>query len=204
MSAIFGKAATKGFLLRLKEQLSFIERGLEILKMKRDHLAGEVNRLLSELEKLAEADRKLMEAYEEAKKAMVTVGLDEFESQANCVTDMHVDVRAISQMGVLVPEVRVAKGPDLTNIPNMAVHSAAKKLLEAFMLALKKAEAESQLEKIAYDLMVTNRKVNSLEKVVIPDLRSQIRYVENRLEEEMIEEFFRVKKVREKMRGRKL
>jgi vacuolar-type H+-ATPase subunit D/Vma8 len=48
---------------------------------------------------------------------------------------------------------------------------------------------------------MTNRKVNSLERVLIPGLLELIRYVEGRLEEESLEEFFRAKCVKKVIRG---
>ena len=48
--------------------------------------------------------------------------------------------------------------------------------------------------------MDTNRKVNALEKVVIPSYKATIRYIEARLSEEALQEFFVTKRVRDMSR----
>jgi vacuolar-type H+-ATPase subunit D/Vma8 len=51
--------------------------------------------------------------------------------------------------------------------------------------------------------MMTNRKVNALERVLIPQTIELIRYIDGRLEEEALEEFFRAKRVKAVIRGAK-
>jgi vacuolar-type H+-ATPase subunit D/Vma8 len=65
------------------------------------------------------------------------------------------------------------------------------------------AEAEARIESIAQELMLTNRKVNALERVILPGLMETLRYIEGRLEEETLEEFFRAKRVKAVIRGTK-
>jgi vacuolar-type H+-ATPase subunit D/Vma8 len=51
--------------------------------------------------------------------------------------------------------------------------------------------------------MLTNRKVNALERVILPNMLETLRYIEGRLEEETLEEFFRAKRVKAVIRGQK-
>ena len=203
MSAAGRAAVSRGILLRLREQLEFTKKGQELLKMKRDHLASETNKLLSKLAERNELDRQLMEAYENLKAAYLNIGFSNLDSQSATVSEIEVRVRSRSIMGVIVPEVVIEKKADIGSISSPSAYKAASKLNDIMEKLIQLAEAESRLESIAYELMMTNRKVNSLERVLIPGLLELIRYVEGRLEEESLEEFFRAKCVKKIIRGTK-
>jgi H(+)-transporting ATP synthase subunit D len=201
VSAAGRAAVSRGVLLRLREQLEFTKKGQELLKMKRDHLASETNKLLSKLGERNELDRQLMEAYENLKATYLNLGYSSLDSQAATVSEMEVRVRPRSIMGVIVPEVLIEKKADIRSISSPSAFQAASKLSNLMEKLIELAEAESCLESVAYELMMTNRKVNSLERVLIPGLLELIRYVEGRLEEESLEEFFRAKCVKKVIRG---
>ncbi|MBS7626223.1 V-type ATP synthase subunit D [Candidatus Bathyarchaeota archaeon] len=196
--SISGRAAvTRGVLLRLREQLEFTKRGQELLKMKRDHLAAETNRLLAKVVMRKDLDRKIMEAYVSLKEAYLNLGYSGLLSQASTVDKMTVKVRPRSIMGVIVPEVMVEKVPEIKPISSPSAYKAAERLRGLMRELVDLAETESRIEIIAYELMMTNRKVNALERILIPNLLELIRYVEGRLEEESLEEFFRAKRVKQ-------
>jgi len=204
MSVLLGRAAaTRGVLLRLREQLEFVNRGRELLKMKRDHLASEVNRLLKKIRVRQTVDRQLMEAYEKLKATYSSLGYSSTASEASTVGELEVRVRPISIMGVVVPEVLLGKKPKIDYIPSLSAYEAAREVNAAIKDLLELAETEAQIEAIAQELMMVNRKVNALDKVLIPSMLELIRYIEGRLEEEMLEEFFRAKRVRAAIRTRR-
>jgi V/A-type H+-transporting ATPase subunit D len=194
-------AVTRGVLLRLREQLDFTKRGKELLKMKRDNLAAETNRLLVKVESRHELEQRFMKVYEALKIAYVTLGYSELHSQAIAVEPFNARVRARSVMGVLVPEIVVGKTPTVSAVSNPAAYVAADGLTKLMKELLDITEAEGRIEIIAQELMMTNRKVNSLERVIIPKLEELIRYIDGRLEEEALEEFFRAKRVKAVIRG---
>jgi H(+)-transporting ATP synthase subunit D len=194
-------AVTRGVLLRLREQLDFTKRGKELLKMKRDNLAAETNRLLAKVEARHDLEQRFMRAYNALKIAYLTLGYSELHSQASAVGPFEARVRPRSVMGVLVPEIVVGKTPTISSISNASAHVAADELTKLMEELLDIAEAEGRIEIIAQELMMTNRKVNSLERVIIPKLEEMIRYIDGRLEEETLEEFFRAKRVKAVIRG---
>jgi len=199
-----GRAAvTRGVLLRLREQIDFIKRGKELLQMKRDNLAAETNRLLAKVGKRHEFDKRLMAAYEILKTAYTTLGYSQVQSEASTVGVLQAKVRARSVMGVIVPEIVPGKIPSITSITSASAYAAADRLKTLMTELLEIAEAEGRIESIAQELMMTNRKVNALERVLIPELIELIRYIEDRLEEEALEEFFRAKRVKAVIRGKK-
>jgi len=199
-----GRAAvTRGVLLRLREQIEFIKRGKELLKMKRDNLAAETNRLLAKVGTRHEFDKRLMAAYETLKTAYLTLGYSRVQSEASTVGLVEAKIRPRSVMGVLVPEIIQGEKPAITSITSASAYAAAEKLSGLMTELLEIAEAEGRIESIAQELMMTNRKVNALERVLIPQLLETIRYIEGRLEEEALEEFFRAKRVKALIRGAK-
>lgn len=196
-------AATKGVLLRLREQLGFIEKGREILKMKREQLAGEINRLLAEVKARGKLEKEIMEAYEYLKKAHSVLGYQNLHSMALTVGQTDVSGLTYSVMGVVVPELRIEKEADISNVPSGVAYEAAEKLLPLITKIIKLSESEAKIERLVDEFMSTNRKVNALEQIVIPSIASTIRYIEGRLYEEMLDEFIRTKHVREAIRRRR-
>ena len=144
-----------------------------------------------------------MQAYENIKAAYLSLGYTGLQSQASTVDKMEIRVRPRSIMGVIVPEVLMEKKANINSVSSSSASQAAMELNNLMEKFVELVEAESRLESIAYELMMTNRKVNSLERVMIPGLIELIRYVEGRLEEESLEEFFRAKRVKQVIRGSK-
>jgi len=203
MSFVVRVAATKGVLLRLREQLGFIEKGKEILKMKREQLAGEINRLLAEVKARGELEKEVMEAYDYLKKAHSMLGYQNLQSMALTVGQIDVSGLTYSVMGVAVPELRIEKEADISNVPSGVAYEAAEKISPLITKIIKLGESEAKIERLVDEFMSTNRKVNALEQIVIPSIASTIRYIEGRLYEEMLEEFIRTKHVREAIRRRR-
>lgn len=196
-------AVTRGVLLRLREQLDFTKRGKELLEMKRDNLAAETNRLLVKIKVRHEFEQRLMEAYASLRSAYVTLGYLWLQSQAFTVKPLEAKVRLRSVMGVLVPEIVQGQKPAINSITDPSAYAAAEQLTNSMGELLSIAEAEARIESIAQELMLTNRKVNALERVILPNILETLRYIEGRLEEETLEEFFRAKRVKALIRGTK-
>jgi V/A-type H+-transporting ATPase subunit D len=196
-------AVTRGVLLRLREQLDFTKRGKELLEMKRDNLAAETNRLLAKIRVRHEFEQRLMEAYGSLRTAYVTLGYSRLQSQAFTVKPLEAKVRLRSVMGVLVPEIVQGQKPAISSITDPSAYAAAEQLTSLMGELLSIAEAEARIESIAQELMLTNRKVNALERVILPNIIETLRYIEGRLEEETLEEFFRAKRVKALIRGTK-
>jgi V/A-type H+-transporting ATPase subunit D len=197
-----GRAAvTRGVLLRLREQIDFTERGKELLEMKRDNLAAETNKLMAKVATRKEFEQNLMKAYETLRIAYMSLGYSELQSQASAIGPLEARTRPRSVVGVPVPEVVLEKKPTNSSITDPSAYAASNGLIQLIEPLLDLAEAEARIESIAQELMMTNRKVNALERVIIPKMRETLRYVETRLEEETLEEFFRAKRVKAVIRG---
>jgi V/A-type H+-transporting ATPase subunit D len=190
-------AATKGALQKAREQLEFIERGKDVLKMKRDQLAGELNKLLGELGQRSKIEKLFMEAYDSVSYAYAVLGYDSFASAASAVDTIEVRAFPTSMMGVVMPEVELTKKTSVDQVPSPTMIKAVAKLGFAVEKAIELAVLEAKVERLALELMSTNRKVNALEKVVIPRYKALIRYIEEKLSEQALQEFFVTKRMRD-------
>lgn len=200
-------SATSGVLLRLRKQLEFIQNGKDILEMKRDHLAAEINKYLQTLSTIREeTEKSLADAYEYLKIAYSKLGYSGLSSSASSVSPLDFKTSMRSVMGVEIPVITDFSGEsgtaDFTNVPEPTAQQAAEKLRLSLEKLLKMAEVEVSVERIATELMMTNRKVNSLENTVIPRITRLITDIEEQLEEEDLEEFFKAKKMRSTIRSK--
>ena len=190
-------AATKGTLQKAREQLSFIEKGKDVLKMKRDQLAGELNKLLGALGKRKEMEQLFAAAFDSAGYAYAVLGYDSFASAASTAELIEVRAFPTSTVGVVLPEVELTKRTNTEQVPLPTMQKAIPKLGSAVEKAIETAVLEAKVERLARELMSTNRKVNALEKVVIPRYKSMIRYIEDKLNEQALQEFFVTKRMRD-------
>ncbi|MEM2810574.1 MAG: V-type ATP synthase subunit D [Candidatus Korarchaeum sp.] len=193
---------TKGFLIRLRERLRLLKSGVEALKMKRDQLVKESQSLIPDLKRRSEIEGKLEEAYTLLKLAYSAAGPEEIRKAALLTTPLLTEMRVRSVIGVEVPEIRVI-GLNLAVSPslNAVVIAAARKFADAIREMMPLVNSEAKFERLAAALADTMRKVNALEKIVIPDHEAAISYIEEMLDEESLEEFLMVKKYRQIKRG---
>ena len=193
MSFTSGVSASPGVLLSLRDQLNFIKKGKEILEMKRDRLAGEINKLLPMIKLRKDAEDLFMEAYQLFIKVLMRKGIRELEMQAKGIGYMKLTLDTNMIMGINLVNLNISKPPNLNSLYDPLVQGVAKKLFHAYQKMLESVQVENNIEMLAKELMSTSRKVNSLEKIVIPEYDALIRYVEERLLEEALEEFVRTR-----------
>ena len=195
MSATTGVRPTKGYLMEMKRRIGFIERGTAFLKLKRDHLAKE---LTTSLDVLKGRRSKLLEdlriAYRAVTAAYISLGPTEVRSQASSIKSrLELEVLPRSVMGVRYPYIKVEKEPQITGELDITLSEAAEKVLGILDDILQLAEFEARAERIADELGKTNRKVNALENTIIPSYRQVIKFIEDKLDEESLEELVRMK-----------
>jgi V/A-type H+-transporting ATPase subunit D len=195
MASIGKVTATRGNLLKLRSTLKFVQNAMDVLKMKRDRLAGELNKLLRELARRQIAEKRLMEIYADLKIALATLGYSAVFSEGLGVSKMKVEFNSISIMGAIVPKVTIKDKPSISSIENLSLYRLAEKQLTLIDELLSVAQIEASVERIANELMKVNRKVNALEKVIVPTYLKQIRYIEDSLFDEELEDFARIKHI---------
>lgn len=181
--------------MEMKRRVGFIERGTEFLKLKRDHLAKE---LTASIDVLKGSRRKLLEdlrvAYRSVTAAYISLGPTEVRSQASSIkTGLELEVLPRSVMGVRYPFIKVEKKPQITGELDITLSEAAEKVLSILDDIIQLVEFEARAERIADELGKTNRKVNALENTIIPSYRQVIKFIEDKLDEESLEELVRMK-----------
>ena len=195
MSSAAGIRPTKGFLMEMKRRIGFIERGTEFLKLKRDHLAKE---LTASIEVLKGRRRLLLEnlrmAYRAVTAAYISLGPTEVRSQASSIKSrLELEVLPRSVMGVRYPFIKIEKEPQIAGELDITLSEAAEKVLAILEEIIQLAEFEARAERIADELGKTNRKVNALENTIIPGYKQVIKFIEDKLDEESLEELVRMK-----------
>jgi len=183
------------------------ERGHDTLEKKRDGLIMEFMDILDQ----AQDVRANLEAdYETAQttidKARAMEG-DVAVRGAAAALKEHPEITTESKniMGVVVPQIestRVKKSLDQRGYGVLGTSArideaaeAYEDLLESIILA---AEVETAMKKMLEEIETTKRRVNALEFKLLPDLKENQEYIEQKLEEQEREEIFRMKKIKEK------
>ena len=195
MSATTGVRPTKGFLMEMKRRVGFIERGTEFLKLKRDHLAKELTASIDVLKgRRSQLLEKLQVAYRAVTAAYISLGPAEVRSQASSIkSGLELEILPRAVMGVRYPFIKIDKAPQIADELDITLSEAAEKVVSILDDILQLAEYESRAERIADELGKTNRKVNALENTIIPSYRQVIKFIEDKLDEESLEELVRMK-----------
>jgi V/A-type H+-transporting ATPase subunit D len=125
-----------------------------------------------------------------------------------------VDITGKNIMGVSVPVIekkRVSKTILERGYGVIATSARIDETAERFEaeldLLIKLAETETAMRRLGAEIQMNRRRVNALEQILIPELKSEVKYIKNAIEEREREDLFRLKKVksileRKKKKGR--
>ena len=195
MSATSGVRPTKGYLMETKRRIQTVERGTEFLKLKRDQLAKDLTESLDVLKgRRGLLLSNLQEAYGALTAAYLSLGPMEVQSQTRSIKNtLELEVLPRSVMGVIYPSVRIKERPEIAAELDITLAFAAEKVYEIIEELIRLAEFEERVSRIAEELGSTSRKVNALENMVIPDMKYIIKFIEDKLDEESMEELVRMK-----------
>jgi V/A-type H+-transporting ATPase subunit D len=113
-------------------------------------------------------------------------------------------VRTRSVMGVHVPDISCSAAPfalqfGLTD-GRSQTDQVMRRFLEALELVAELAEVENAVFRLAREVRRTQRRVNALEKVYIPQYKEALTHIEEALAERQREEFIVLRKVKRKRR----
>ncbi len=193
-------------LLKLKSQRSLAEQGMNLLKKKRDALLREFMPIIDETLRLSlrlervTADAQYELAMTKAKDSGPEVRSASFASSGEAL----VDITGTHVMGVPIPVITKGQSPLRTPLKrgysitgvSTRVDSSADKFEEIIDVIIESADIETRLKRLGEELRKTNRRVNALENIVIPEVAVAIRFIEMSLEERAREDIFRLKKVK--------
>jgi V/A-type H+-transporting ATPase subunit D len=196
-------APTKTSALELKRNLAFATEGYELLEQKREILVME---LMSRLEKTrsiqAETDKLMADAYESLKKAAMHSGSAKLSAEALSAARPTAQLAHGHVMGIDIPKIDAELPETGPRFAPGTGSSASDEVLMKFRAALEKvtllAELENAVIRLARELKKTQRRVNALEKLFIPDYKDTLKYIYEVLEERERDEMVIMKITKER------
>jgi V/A-type H+-transporting ATPase subunit D len=195
---------TRSSLLRIKQELDFARQGYQILDQKREVLTTELIHLAHDAEMLQEQVWSFLStAYRALAMAKLTMGQEHVEWAAlavNKTVDVVLKFRGV--MGVPVPLVEARGGPPEMPYSLGDTTAALDEASAAFRRVLTEIPELSELVtsvwRLAGELRKTQRRVNALQYIFIPEYEETVVFIENALEEREREETFRLKLLKHK------
>jgi V/A-type H+-transporting ATPase subunit D len=190
--------------MRTRQALKLAQEGYEILDKKREVLTMELIHMAhTAVAQQKEVWARLAEAYRALEMARLTMGRERLEWTALSVNEtVEVEVKLRSVMGLVIPTVEAHGEPPGTPY---GLGSTAVVLDEAvlrFHRVLDELPAMSELItsvwRLARELQKTQRRVNALQYIFIPDYKDTVAYIVSALEEREREETFRLKRLKSK------
>jgi V/A-type H+-transporting ATPase subunit D len=193
---------TRMELLRLKNRLNLANKGYNILKKKLDVL---IINLFDLIKKLKQRQSKLLEKLNKAeyisKLAKEKFTLSEIDIIANYnKLDYSLDINTKNVMGVKVPIFKFQIKSDKVYYPyyrSIILGDMVKNYREIILEMIELAEIESSIKNLLREIKKTKRRVNSLEYIIIPKLKQDIRLVLSKLEEMERENFVKLKVIKD-------
>ena len=199
---------------------------IELLKYKRSsQVAGMVQKILDDkrkvllknIEEMIDEAMKarggiwdpLQDIYASVNESYLSLGTQAVDAVAEltpAVMEVDVDVRRV--VDVKVPALRVSE-KDTKSVPygfadtNASMDRAAKQIKGLLPRICKAAEYESSIFRLAKALEKTQKLLNALENVIVPQYQQRIKFIVSVLEEREREEFAKLKKVKAAMERRK-
>lgn len=192
-------APTRGNLVKLQKSMEQAQSGHDLLEQKRQVLMMELVKYIDEAKNLQrDLSQVFSDAYGALQRANVSLGIDTVEDISGSIP--HTDeivVRLRSVMGVEIPDIDEL---DCEIKPSYSFYASTSAMDEAYLsfrrvllMLLKLAEVETSVYRLAVQIRKTHRRVNALEKVVIPASKNQIVFINSVLEESEREDFVRMK-----------
>lgn len=197
-------APTKANLIRAKNLLDFSQKGFELLDKKRNVLIREMMGLMNKAKNIQSRIASIFEeAYQALQIVNVSMGVNNVEEIAMSVpTVEEFEILSKSVMGVEIPSVKYEKQELETYYgffrTNPTLDIAVTKFREVKFFIYELAEIENSVYKLAMEIKKTQKRANALEKIQIPKYMDQVKFIEEILEEKEREDFFRLKRVKQR------
>jgi V/A-type H+/Na+-transporting ATPase subunit D len=205
-------SATKIELIKIRRSMQVAKMVHKILDDKREVLLKKIDEMIEEANK-ARGDiwSPLGEIYTAVYDAYMSLGTGTLESVSDSTPSvMEVDVNVRRIVDVKIPTLHVKTkegGQDLSYgfiDTNSSVDKAAKLIKNILPKVCKAAEYENAIFSLAKELERTQKLINALEFVIIPQYEGAVAFIRSTLEEREREEFVRLKKVKVVIEKRKV
>ena len=203
-------AATKIELLKYKRSSQVAMMVEKILDDKRKVLLKNIEEMITEANKARGGIwDPLQDVYKSVNDAYLSLGTTTVDSVAQSTPAvMEVDTKIKRIVDVSIPTLNVTE-KDTKSMPygfadtNSSIDRAAKQIKALLPKICKAAEYENSIFALAKALEKTQKLLNALANVIIPQYKLRIKFILSTLEEREREEFARLKKVKASMEKRK-
>ena len=202
----FGKqvVATKIELIKIRRSMQISKMVHKILDDKREVLLKKIDEMIDEANKAREDIwDPLDDIYKAIFHSYLTLGNSVIQSLASSTPpSISVDVHIKRIVDVKIPSLEVStknKSPNLTygfSDTNSSLDQATKLIRDILPGICKAAEYENAIFSLAKELEKTQKLINALEYVIIPQYQNALTFIKSTLEEREREEFVRLKKVK--------
>jgi V/A-type H+-transporting ATPase subunit D len=193
---------TKSSLLDIKDQLAMAKEGYELLEQKREILVMELMRMLERVKVMEKnIDDRIATAYPALLRMLMAVGGDRVERIASAV---HYDF-TITEKTMMLAGLRFSSIESTMPQPQLFyscletdadVDQVVVEFFELLSLLTQMASIRTIVWRLAMEVKKTQRRVNALEKMVIPQTQETKVYIESVLEERERENIFVLKSLK--------
>ena len=194
--------------MRAKKRIKIAEKGLKLLKLKRQALIFEFFNISKSSARLrGELNSELIKGYQSIRMAEMLDGEMRLENEAMKIPQLKkLLITPKNIMGVKIPRLEGGRREQalteyLLEIP-VSISEAIKAFQEVHKIVLDVAEKETTLRKLLYEIEKTKRKANAIENVFIPRLEAAVKFILFRLGEIERDTFTMLKTVKRKMSER--
>lgn len=193
-------------LLSRKSQLGLAGEGVELLKHKREALMSQFMELIKPLvEKRDKLHDKMLHAFYSMNDARSIDGWEGLDPAVMLQDEkVRVDIRKELNWGVEIPKIEDIEGLD-TQFREKFAPSVTLRIFETkdrfkdiLGDILELAPLEASLKRLGSEIRKTTRRINALEEMLMPRLRSEIRFIRSTLEEREREDNFRLRRIKNK------
>ena len=197
-------APTRSNLIRIKKELQFSKEGYEILNRKREVLTAELIQMAHKAEDLQrEVWDLLAEAYAAMEKAQLNMGRERVEWAALAANKtVEVDLKFRGIMGVSIPVIEsVGAPPEMLyslGDTNSSLDVASSKFAEVTKLIPELSMVMTTVWRLATELRKTQRRVNALQYIFIPEYQETVDFIISSLEEREREDTFMLKLLKQR------
>ena len=191
---------TKSNLLKIKERLNIAQEGYDLLEQKREILISELMRKI-ELVKILERDldKRVETAYPSLKRMLVVVGRERANKLAQNISYRYeLREKQVISAGMKLPSIDIELPViEMKYSPVNSFAECDETVLEFFELlkiCTELAAVRTITWRLAREVKRTQRRVNALEKMVIPAAFEVKTYIEAVLEERERDAFYKLLK----------
>ena len=190
MSLLKNVKPTRGTLNDLKTDEVFIHKAISLLDEKLHVLNKKFRETFANSEKIRnELEAKISEGYKKLSLANMQMGFDGVDQVAETSQiQAEVEIFEKSYMGIVIPEINLIETKN--DLPDFGIFRtsiyldvAQKRFSEILSLTIQLAGYENSAYKLLLELQKTQKRLNALEHILIPDYKKTIRHLDDILEE---------------------